>query len=82
MNRREFFIKSILGLASLGFLFGYKQSNTKDQKVSTWDMETDVLVVGSGTGLIGAIRALSQGKDVIVIEKASSPGGNTALSVI
>ena len=80
MNRREFFIKSVLGLASLGFLFGFKQSNTKDQKVSTWDMETDVLVVGSGTGLIGAIRALSQGKDVIVIEKASSPGGNTAIS--
>ena len=46
MNRREFFIKSILGLASLGCLFGYKQSNTKDQKVTTRDMESDGLVVG------------------------------------
>ncbi|SVE36104.1 uncharacterized protein METZ01_LOCUS488958, partial [marine metagenome] len=80
MNRREFFLKSILGLASLGFLFGFKQSKTEDDKVSNWDMETDVVVVGSGTGLVGAITAASKGMDVIVIEKASSPGGNTAIS--
>ena len=80
MNRREFFLKSILGLASLGFLFGFKKSNNEDEQSPKWDIETDVVVIGSGTGLVGAITAASNGLDVLVIEKASSPGGNTAIS--
>ncbi|SVE05393.1 uncharacterized protein METZ01_LOCUS458247, partial [marine metagenome] len=57
MNRREFFLKSILGLASLGFLFGFKKSNNEDEQSPKWDIETDVVVIGSGTGLVGAITA-------------------------
>ena len=43
MNRREFFLKSILGLASLGFLFGFKKSNNEDEQSPKWDIETENL---------------------------------------
>ena len=45
-----------------------------------YDLETDVLVVGSGTGLCGAIAAASAGAKVLVLEKRAGPGGNTAMS--
>ena len=46
----------------------------------TWDMETDVVVVGSGTGLAGALAAAVAGAKVIVLEKMAAAGGTTGIS--
>ena len=39
--------------------------------------DADVVVCGTGTGLIGAVYAAMQGKKVIVLEKSKKLGGNT-----
>lgn len=45
----------------------------------TWDREANVVIVGSGgTGLVAALAAESD--DVLVLEKAPSVGGTTAVS--
>ncbi|MET7481611.1 FAD-binding protein [Streptomyces sp. NPDC005538] len=45
-----------------------------------WDHSTDFLVVGSGAGVVGAVRAHALGKDVLVIEKSDLFGGSTCMS--
>lgn len=47
---------------------------------TTWDHTYDVVVVGSGTGLMGAITAAHAGLEVLVVEKGSTFGGSTAMS--
>lgn len=47
---------------------------------SSWDHVCDVLIVGSGGGLAGALAARERGLDVLVIEKSQWVGGATALS--
>lgn len=50
-------------------------------KKVTWDLETDVVVLGSGgAALTAAILAADQGADVVVLEKADQIGGTTAFS--
>lgn len=81
MKRREFFFKSLLGIAGIGLLLGLKnQDKDVDQDNITWHGETDIVVIGSGTGLVGAITSLKKGLRVVVLEKAVSPGGTTAIS--
>ncbi len=47
----------------------------------TWDLETDVIVVGAGAcGLVAGLRTLETGADVIVLERDPSPSGSTSLS--
>ncbi|MGI5451690.1 FAD-binding protein [Streptomyces sp. CA-249302] len=45
-----------------------------------WDHVTDFLVVGSGAGVVGAVRARALGKDVLVVEKTDRFGGSTCMS--
>lgn len=45
-----------------------------------WDLTTDFLVVGSGAGVVGALRASALGKDVLVVEKSDLVGGSTCMS--
>ncbi|MBW2313457.1 MAG: FAD-binding protein [Deltaproteobacteria bacterium] len=46
------------------------------QRPANWDLETDVVAVGSGLGsLTAAIVAHDQGKQVVVLEKAPKLGG-------
>jgi succinate dehydrogenase/fumarate reductase flavoprotein subunit len=45
----------------------------------TWDRETDVVVVGSGCGLAGGIKAAELGLESIVLEKLELIGGSTNL---
>lgn len=46
-----------------------------------WDIEVDVVVIGSGgTGLVAAIVAADRGAKVAVYEKAALLGGTTAIS--
>ncbi|MYM64014.1 FAD-binding protein [Pseudomaricurvus sp. HS19] len=48
---------------------------------NTFDEQTDFIVVGTGGGaLCGALTMLSQGNQVIVLEKSSLVGGTTARS--
>jgi succinate dehydrogenase/fumarate reductase flavoprotein subunit len=46
--------------------------------MTTWDVSTDFLVIGSGgDALVGALRASALGKEVIVCEKLDKIGGST-----
>ncbi len=50
-------------------------------KKQRWDLETDVLVIGSGgAGLAAALAAHEAGARVLVIEKSDKVGGATAVS--
>jgi succinate dehydrogenase/fumarate reductase flavoprotein subunit len=46
----------------------------------TWDKSTDVVVIGSGTGLAGTLAASERRADVLVLEKSPYIGGTTAIS--
>ena len=60
---------------------GYAMSkHTPLAPVQATDVETDLLVVGTGTGLFAALAAREAGLDVVVVEKTSYVGGSTALS--
>ena len=49
--------------------------------VKTWDMSTDVLVIGSGSaGVCAAIEARQAGAEVMLIESLSQFGGSSAMS--
>jgi 3-oxosteroid 1-dehydrogenase len=48
--------------------------------MSEWDYLTDLLVVGSGGGLVGAVTAATSGLDTLVVEKEDLIGGSTAMS--
>lgn len=51
------------------------------EKGIQWNEQVDVLVVGSGfAGLTAAIEAGESGKNVVVIEKMKSAGGNSIIS--
>ncbi|OHV43567.1 FAD-dependent oxidoreductase [Pseudofrankia sp. BMG5.36] len=45
-----------------------------------WEYATDVVVVGSGGGLCGAVTAAVHGLETLVIEKEPLIGGSTAMS--
>lgn len=48
---------------------------------SSWDYQTDVVVIGSGgAGLSAALGALESGAKVIILEKGATVGGTTAMS--
>jgi 3-oxosteroid 1-dehydrogenase len=48
--------------------------------LTTWDDETDVIVAGSGGGLVGAYTAAREGLSVMVAEASDQFGGTTAYS--
>ena len=45
-----------------------------------WTHEADIVVIGSGTGQLAAIRAAEEGLSAIVLEKAQFGGGTTGIS--
>jgi len=78
LSRRDFLTATAAGVAvgGLATLPSPAEAATPD----AWDVETDVIVAGSGTGLVGAIAAARAGAEVIVLEKQAGVGGNTAMS--
>ncbi|GGM48979.1 3-ketosteroid-delta-1-dehydrogenase [Micromonospora sonchi] len=49
-------------------------------ETASWHDSYDVVVVGSGTGLMGAITAARRGLRALVVEKGAYFGGSTAMS--
>lgn len=79
MSRKDF-LKTAgtvgLGATAVSLLSGCKAGGSD----ISWDQEVDVLVLGSGTGMMAAIRAAEQGLDTLVLEKAAAAGGTTGIS--
>lgn len=90
MGRRSFMGYAAAGAAAAGlFAAGIAQADgVTDQAApltgagipETWDDEADFVVVGAGTALTGALKAVADGMSCICIEALSIAGGTTALS--
>lgn len=86
VSRRAFMKKtSAMGAAAVAVsMLNACAPRTGDQSSSlpkSWDDEADVVVVGGGgTGIVAAVEAAENKASVIVLEKASSVGGNTLVS--
>ncbi len=77
LSRRAFLAGGAVGSAALASLATAEGGDAE----SGWDEEREVVVVGGGTGLLGAIAAARGGaSDVLLIEKRPGVGGNTAMS--
>lgn len=66
-----------LGASGLAACTPPEKSAASDEK---WDEEVDVVVIGSGTGLVAALAARVAGCDVLVLEKRKIVGGTTGHS--
>lgn len=81
---RRTFVKGA-GLATAGAAAGLAAASTAlagevTAEPTTWDHESDILIVGSGyAGLCAAIEALQAGCTVTLIEKNTVLGGNSIL---
>ena len=76
INRRKVLKGSLAG----GIIAASAGATHSAASPERWDREVDVVVIGSGTGLLGALVAAKAGKRVLVLEKGSAPGGNTLVS--
>lgn len=59
-------------------------SNKKGESAEgdAWDLETDIVVVGSGAaGVAAAVTAIEEGAEVVMVEKADLIGGATSATV-
>jgi succinate dehydrogenase/fumarate reductase flavoprotein subunit len=75
MDRRTL-IKGSLAGAAVAASSGTALAGAGQQ----WNLEYDVVVVGSGSGLVSALVATVAGLRVLVLEKSAAPGGSTAVS--
>lgn len=84
LNRRSF-VKGagLAGLASAGMAASALAEEPSTQAFGmpeTWDVETDVVVIGTGTITPAALRAHEEGLDVVMLEAQKDWfGGTTAL---
>ncbi|WP_373352958.1 FAD-binding protein [Pseudoroseicyclus sp. CXY001] len=77
VSRRGFMKAAGLGAAgtSMGVV------TVSSAQAQSWDQETDVIAVGSGgAAFAGAVGAIDNGAEVIMLEKAPYTGGTTAKS--
>lgn len=83
ISRRDFVKGAAAGavvVAGAGLLSGCGTSSKSQSNLpDSWDDEADIIVVGSGGGLGGAVLAREAGMDVIVLEKTEVIGGSTAM---
>jgi hypothetical protein len=84
-SRRTFFkatsAAAVAGAAMLPAMRGQAQATTPAGLPETWDLEADVVVIGSGAiGMPAAIRAIDAGASVIVVECNYDVGGHAITS--
>jgi flavocytochrome c len=86
MSRREF-VKgaavgagAVTGLSALAGCSSSAGSAPASGAPEKWDREVDVVFVGAGTALLGAVKAADLGAKVILLERAPVVGGSTAMS--
>ncbi len=79
LNRRVF-LGAAAGSVAVGAAGLIGCSPQAPEAKEHWDHEVDVVVVGSGTGLVAALAAQVAGVDVLVIEKRQIVGGSTGHS--
>ncbi|MGV8083739.1 MAG: FAD-dependent oxidoreductase [Coriobacteriia bacterium] len=72
---------AVLGGASiLSGIVGCSKPAADSSESIEWDYTSDVVVVGGGTGLVGALLATHNGHSVTILEKSAAVGGTTKLS--
>jgi DNA-binding NarL/FixJ family response regulator/succinate dehydrogenase/fumarate reductase flavoprotein subunit len=59
---------------------GVGEAQVHAAESTDWSRTVDVVVVGSGTGMMAALRAAAGGLDVLVLEKAEHIGGTMGIS--
>jgi succinate dehydrogenase/fumarate reductase flavoprotein subunit len=87
LDRRSFLGAAALGAGALGLnaLTGCDSSDGAAPLAAAgipevWDRECDVVVIGSGTVLAGAVKCAAQGLETIIVESATFAGGTTITS--
>ena len=87
LSRRSFLkgaAASALGVAAAGTLGVAAAEEVKNAKAinepDSWDYESDVIVIGTGTSCYGAIKLADSGLSVIAIEAYATAGGTTGIS--
>jgi TRAP-type C4-dicarboxylate transport system substrate-binding protein len=76
-SRRDFLKTAVVGTVALTGLTACAPAASSSGQPAKWDVETDVLVCGSGAGgLPAAIEAADAGSNVLVIEKLDYIGGS------
>ncbi|MAG34174.1 MAG: FAD-binding dehydrogenase [Deltaproteobacteria bacterium] len=79
LSRRRFLGGAASGLA-LGTAGALGCAPSSSPEPARWDLETDVVLVGTGTGLVGGLTAAVAGAEVVALEKRSIVGGSTGHS--
>lgn len=80
IDRRKLLKNVLGGGAALALSAANTQGSPPVEESTTWNMEYDVVVVGSGTGLLASLVAARSGLKVLVLEKGGNPGGNVVVS--
>jgi len=83
ITRREFIKGAAVtggAIAGASMLGGCSSGAASPSMPKKWDKEADVVFVGAGCGLTGALSAAVAGANVLVLEKAVNAGGSTAIS--
>lgn len=85
VSRRSFLTAAGIGaMGAIGasMLPGCSSEKDANAKEDTWDLETDIVVVGSGAaGVAAAVTAIEDGSEVVMVEKADLIGGATSATV-
>ena len=84
VSRRDFLRNTaIAGAGVAAFAAGCAPKTVSEQsagKTPEWSKEADIVVVGAGTSVVGALVAAKEGAKVIIVEKSPAFGGTTAAS--
>lgn len=86
ITRRDFVKGAALGAGAVTGLSGLTGCSPAAEPTAPsgtpqeWDQEVDVVFVGTGTALLGAVKAADAGASVVVLERMPVVGGSTALS--